>query len=43
MLFSYVIAFTGNSLVGQWLGLSAFTTRGPGLIPGKGTKILQTV
>ena len=43
MLFSYVIAFTGNSLVGQRLGLSVFITRGSGLIPGKGTKILKTV
>ena len=33
----------GNSLVGQWLGLHASTARGPGLIPGWGTKILQAV
>ena len=31
----------GNSLVVQWLGLSALTARGPGLIPGWGTKIPQ--
>ena len=31
----------GNSLVVQWLGLSAFTAKGVGLIPGQGTKIPQ--
>ena len=31
----------GNSLVVQWLGLSAFTPEGPGAIPGRGTKIPQ--
>ena len=31
----------GLSLVVQWLGLSTFTTRGPGSIPGLETKILQ--
>ena len=25
----------------QWLGLWAFTAKGPGSIPGQGTKILQ--
>ena len=29
------------SLVVQWLGLCAFTAKGPGSIPGGGTKILQ--
>ena len=29
----------GNSLVVQWLGLSASTARVPGSIPGWGTKI----
>ena len=32
----------GNSLVVQWLGLHAFTAKGEGAIPGRGTKILQT-
>ena len=31
----------GNFLAVQWLGLGAFTARGPGSIPGRGTKILQ--
>ena len=31
----------GNSLVVQWLGLHAFTAKGPGSIPGQGTKIRQ--
>ena len=31
----------GNSLVVQWLGLCTFTAKGPGSIPGRGTKILQ--
>ena len=31
----------GNSLAVQQLGLSAFTVKGPGLIPGWGTKIPQ--
>ena len=30
-----------NSLAVQWLGLCAFTTEGPGSIPGQGTKITQ--
>ena len=30
-----------NSLVVQWVGLSPFSARGLGLIPGRGTKILQ--
>ena len=29
----------GNSLMVQWLGLHSLTARGPGLIPGHGTKI----
>ena len=33
----------GNSLVVQWLGLSAFTAEGLGSIPGRGTKIPQAV
>ena len=32
-----------NSLVVQWLDLGAFTTEGPGSIPGQGKKILQVV
>ena len=31
----------GNSLVVQWLGLSAFTAESLGSIPGQGTKILK--
>ena len=31
----------GNSLVVQWLGLHAFTAKGAGSIPGRGTKIPQ--
>ena len=31
----------GNSLAVQWSGLSAFTVKGPGSIPGGGNKILQ--
>ena len=31
----------GNSLVVQWLGFSAFTSRDPGSTPGRGTKIPQ--
>ena len=27
----------------QWLGLRAFTAKGPGSVPGRGTKILQAV
>ena len=33
----------GNSLAVQWLGLCAFTSRGAGLIPGRGAKILQAM
>ena len=33
----------GDSLVVQWLGLCAFTAKGPGSTPGQGTKILQAV
>ena len=32
----------GNSLVVQWLGLGSFIATGWGLIPGRGTKILQS-
>ena len=31
----------GNSLAVLWLGLHAFTAKGPGSSPGWGTKILQ--
>ena len=30
----------GNCLEVQWLGLCTFTDKGPGSIPGQGTKIL---
>ena len=33
----------GNSLVGQWLGLCAFTAEGPGSIPAQGTNIPQAM
>ena len=33
----------GNFLVVQWLGLRASTAKGPGSIPGWGTKILQAM
>ena len=33
----------GNSLAGQWLGLSTSTAEDPASIPGWGTKILQAV
>ena len=33
----------GNSLVVQWLGLCVFTAKGPGSIPGQGTKIPQAM
>ena len=29
----------GTPLMVQWLGLGAFTAKGPGSIPGQGTKI----
>ena len=32
-----------NSLVVHWSGLRIFTVKGPGLIPGWGTKIQQAV
>ena len=50
MLFSEIILMEledhqdkdrGNSLMVQWLGLHAFTAKGPGSIPGQGTKIPQ--
>ena len=31
----------GNSSVVQWLGIHASTAGGPGLIPGRGTKLPQ--
>ena len=34
---------TRNSLAVQWLGLHALTAKGPGSIPGGGTKIPQAV
>ena len=36
-------ASPGNSLAVQWLGLHAFTAKGPGSIPGWGTKIPQAL
>ena len=33
----------GTSMAVQWFGLRALTAKGPGLIPGPGTKILQAV
>ena len=33
----------GNSLVVQWVELSALTARGPGSIAGRGTKIPQAL
>ena len=33
----------GNALAVQWLGLRAFTAEGTGSIPGRGSKIPQTV
>ena len=35
--------FTGNSLEVQWLELGTFTAKGPGSIPGWGTKVPQAV
>ena len=37
----FSILFIYFSFIYQWLGLCAFTTVGPGSIPGLGTKILQ--
>lgn len=31
-----------NSLSVQWLGVWAFPTKGPGLVRGQGTNILET-
>ena len=31
----------GNSLVVQWLGVCVLTAKGPGSVPGGGTKIPQ--
>ena len=31
----------GTSLAIQWLGPQTFTAKGPGSIPGRGTKSLQ--
>ena len=33
----------GTSLVVQWLGLHIFTAKGPGSVPGQGTKIPQAM
>ena len=33
----------GNALVVQWLGLLAVAAKGPGLIPGWGTRILHVM
>ena len=41
-LFLY-IKILGNSLVVQWLGLCTFTAKGPGSVPGRGTKIPQAM
>ena len=35
----FKIVLLGNSVVVQWIGLGALTARGPGLIPGWGTKV----
>ena len=32
-----------NSLVIQWLELCTFTAKGPGSVPGRGTKISQAI
>ena len=37
----FKLEFQGNSLVVQWLGLFTFAAKGPGSVPGQGTKILQ--
>ena len=34
---------SGTSMDVQWLGLWAFTVKGPGSIPGQGSKIPQAV
>ena len=39
MTLLFKIQIVRNSLVVQWLGLSAFTAKGAGSIPGRGTKI----
>ena len=41
--FSYKDTSPGNSLVVQWIGLCAFTAKGQGSIPARGTKMLQAV
>ena len=33
----------GNSLVVQWLGPHALSAKGPGSVPGRGTKIPQAM
>ena len=40
---TFKINQVGNSLVVQWLGLGTFTDMGLGSIPGRGTKIPQTM
>ena len=39
----YLKTKAGNSLVVWWLGLCSFTAKGPGSVPGWGTKILQAL
>ena len=39
--FNFKKYIIGNFLVVQWLGLCAFTAKGPDSVPGRGTKILQ--
>ena len=39
--FNFKKYIIGNFLVVQWLGLGAFTAKGPGSIRGEGTKIPQ--
>ena len=41
--FAYILTSVGNSLAIQWLGLHALTAKGPGSIPGWGTKIPQVM
>ena len=38
-----IISATENFLTVQWLGLGTFTGKGPSSVPGRGTKIPQTV
>ena len=43
MLHYQILGSPRNSLVVQWLRLCTFTAKGPGSIPGQGTKIPQAV